>query len=642
MKLFSQILFFSSLIAASQAALGQAGVTDSLKYKINRAVSGKEKISAIVELAEYGLDADSLYPYVLMAESIADREKDKLSTNRAAYCRATYYTRKNINDSALLIADNLISYYRADQDQQRFYLTLLFFKAKILDRANQYSKVLKQLVDVIQEAETQKDTLIQIQAKTGIGWVQIEMEQYREALQWLYKAKHTSADKRFYKNYGALYSNMATAYSALGNTDSAEYYINIAIKDARENDNFTFLATALSMQANIFTESKRPHLAEGPLNEVLEIRKKLHDPFYIVFDMSNLASYYASNNQPQKGIDLCKEGIALARRRGMPSQLLMIYRALAENYKVAGKMTEYGQTLENIISLKDSFNNINSSKQIAELMANNDTQKKEKQIIEQKLNLTRKNYWLYGSILFAMMAAVIAWQSFKNYRRKQKLEMQLALEEEKRLSALAVTDAEEHERKRIAADLHDNLGVYAASLSSNLSYIQPAKDDPEMINAFGELKNNSNAIISELNDTIWALKKDALLLTAISDRIKVFISRLSRSYPGINMEVEEKIETDQFFPSSQAFHLYRVVQEAVNNSLKHSRGKNILVKICSRDTWSIVVEDNGIGLQTAGNPTGGGNGLQNMRNRSQEAGWNISWTSKQGKGTSVNILPTTN
>ena len=188
---------------------------------------------------------------------------------------------------------------------------------------------------------------------------------------------------------------MATAYSALGNADSAEHYINIAIKDARENDNFTFLATALSMQARIYTDSKRPHLAEAPLSEVLEIRKKLNDPFYIVFDMSNLASYYASNNQPQKGIDLCKEGIVIAKQRGMPSQLLMIYRALAENYKTAGKITEYGQTLEYIIALKDSFNNINSSKQISELIANNERQKKEKQIIEQKLNLTKKNYWLY-------------------------------------------------------------------------------------------------------------------------------------------------------------------------------------------------------------------------------------------------------
>ncbi|MEI9809575.1 MAG: hypothetical protein WDO16_17845 [Bacteroidota bacterium] len=86
---------------------------------------------------------------------------------------------------------------------------------------------------MVQYAEVLKDTLVQVQAKTGIGWVQMELRQYDEALRWLYMAMHTSADKKFYRNYGALYSNIAAAYNSLHNADSAEYYINVAINDAR-------------------------------------------------------------------------------------------------------------------------------------------------------------------------------------------------------------------------------------------------------------------------------------------------------------------------------------------------------------------------------------------------------------------------
>jgi hypothetical protein len=117
----------------------------------------------------------------------------------------------------------------------------------------------------------------------------------------------------------------------LGKSDSAQAYIDIAIKDARENDNFLFLATALSMQAKIFIDSRQFQRAEAPLHEIVEIRKKLDDPFYTVYDMSNLASYYANNKQTAKGIELCKEGISLAKKSGLSSQLLMIYHALAEN-----------------------------------------------------------------------------------------------------------------------------------------------------------------------------------------------------------------------------------------------------------------------------------------------------------------------
>ncbi|MBK8713099.1 MAG: hypothetical protein IPL97_14730 [Niastella sp.] len=94
---------------------------------------------------------------------------------------------------------------------------MLFFKAKILDRGNRYTDALRQLYLVLKVAQIQKDTLTIIQAKTGIGWVQIEMEQYPEALRWL-ESLHTSSNNSYYHGYGALYSNLASTYNALGKT----------------------------------------------------------------------------------------------------------------------------------------------------------------------------------------------------------------------------------------------------------------------------------------------------------------------------------------------------------------------------------------------------------------------------------------
>lgn len=635
------ILLFSFFILA-HFCFGQTKVIDSLKLNIEHTVGNSEKLSLIFELSQQSISPDSLLPFVLMAEKIAATSKNKQDADMATYCRASYYARKNITDSALIVIDKLVTDYKDNKKQQPLYLKFLFTKARILDRSNQYTQAISQLVEVLETAEILKDTLTQIQAKTGIGWVQMEMGQYKEALEWLHKAVHTSANQKFYKNYGALYSNLASAHNSLGNLDSAGYYISIAINDARENDNLTFLATALSMQAKIFIDGKQPHLAEVPLKEVVEIRKKMDDPFYIVYDMSNLASYYAGNNQPEKGITLCKEGIAIAKQKGLASQLLMIYQALAENYKAAGKTAEYGETLENVLALKDSFNSINSSKLIAEMQAGNEVQKNEKQILEQKLNLTRKNYWLYGSALFAVMAAIIAWLGFKNYRRKQKIKMQLALEEEKRSSEQAVIDAEEHERKRIAADLHDNLGAYAASIVSNLDHIQLKQTDAPSITALQELRSNSQSMVSQLSDTIWVLKKDALFLTAISDRLKVFIQRVQPSYPDVTIDVLEKIKTDHLLPPSQAFHLFQITREAIINALKHSGGKQVTVTIEADQRWKISINDNGNGMTNNPGNSGGGNGLQNMKNRAKEGGWDIEWQQNEQGGTSVRIAPTTN
>lgn len=632
MSLQKNILLSISFILLTLFGFSQTKTIDSLRQRILSVNSDKEKLEGILELSGQSINADSILPYILLGEAIAAKTKIKFDVDRISAAKANYYVRKNLIDSALNIVDPLISRYKNDKAHQPYYLTLLFFKAKVFDRGNRYTQALTQLYLVVETAEIQKDTLTLIQAKTGIGWVQMEMEQYNEALQWLYKALYTSADKKFYKNYGALYSNIAATYNALGKPDSAKHYINIGIKDARESNNLLFLATSLSMQAKIFIENKQPHLAEAPLHEAVLIRKTLNDPFYTVYDMSSLASYYAANNQSKKGIELCMEGIELAKKSGLSSQLLMIYRSLAENYKAAGKMAEYGTTLESIIAIKDSFNSINSAKLLADMQSGSEALKKEKTITEQKLNLTKKNYWLFGSALFAIMAGVIVWLGFKYYNRKQQSKMALALAEEKRIASQSIMEAEEQERKRIAADLHDNIGAYASAIRADVEKITEnlfEKNDQSLQN----LQQHSWEIINSLRDTIWVLNKDNITITGISDRIKNYINKLQPSYPAIQFNISETIENDVRISSQHALNIFRIVQEAIHNALKHSNADAVHISIGSNAIVSIQITDNGKGLQKDINTDG--NGLLNMHARAKEAGMSLTISSAADDGTTL-------
>jgi len=227
------------------------------------------------------------------------------------------------------------------------------------------------------------------------------------------------------------------------------------------------------------------------------------------------------------------------------------------------------------------------------------------------------------------------------YRKKQRLKLQLVQEEERRKSEKAVADAEEAERKRIAADLHDSLGAYAASITANIDHLRFTQTDSFNVTALHELRNNSMAIVSQLSDTIWALKKDALSLTTISDRIKIFVQRMQSSYPNIIIDVLETIYTDHLLAPSQAFHLFQIMKEAVNNALRHSHCTHLSIAISGDKNWRIKISDNGKGIGDL-TITEGGNGLLNMRSRAEESGWNIEWQNNQPKGTQVIIEPTTN
>ncbi|MEO7769102.1 MAG: histidine kinase, partial [Ferruginibacter sp.] len=381
-------------------------------------------------------------------------------------------------------------------------------------------------------------------------------------------------------------------------------------------------------------------LAEAPLKEVVEIRKLIGDPFYIVSDIGQLGLYYAQNKQPEKGIAICMEGIAMAREFNIDSKLFFLYSSLGQNYKAMGNLEKYAQVMEEIIAIKDSVYQKNSVSALAEMQTKYEVQKKEFTIVQQKLDIVTKNNWLYGALLASLFGILLFYLLFQDYRRRQKKKLEQMLKEEKRTSGKSVKDAEEKERKRIAADLHDNLGAYAASIAANLDIIVLQQNDTENLTALRELRSNSQSIVSQLGDTIWALKKEALSLTAISDRLKVLIQKIQPSYPAIKIDVIEKIYNDILLPPSQAFHLYQTVQEALINALRHSQCKEIIILFVSKITWKVCITDDGKGM--ANESVNTGNGLANMMSRCKETGWLIEWVLNENNGTTVKITSTTN
>ncbi|MBK6636000.1 MAG: sensor histidine kinase [Chitinophagaceae bacterium] len=216
--------------------------------------------------------------------------------------------------------------------------------------------------------------------------------------------------------------------------------------------------------------------------------------------------------------------------------------------------------------------------------------------------------------------------------------MWLALEEEKKLSEKAVIDAEEYERKRIAADLHDNIGAYASAIRADVEKI--TDNGFEKSNAsLQNLQQHSQEIINSLRDTIWVLNKENITITGIGDRIKNYISKLRPTYNTIQFHISEEINTDVRVSSQNALNIFRIVQEALHNALKHSNASNISIYISSNETFLIKISDDGKGIQNMN--TADGNGLRNMQARAKEIDMQLSVTSKINEGTVLLLENTT-
>lgn len=234
--------------------------------------------------------------------------------------------------------------------------------------------------------------------------------------------------------------------------------------------------------------------------------------------------------------------------------------------------------------------------------------------------------WLFKVIITAIFVGIIAF-IVQQYLHRQY---------QKKLRVLQLQQEIQHERERISRDLHDNLGAYAAAISMNVASIKnPLNEMYESV--LQKLQANSRSIIDQLNDTIWALNKEAISLTAVSDRFKVFLQKIQPNYPNINITIEENIVNDQKLSPANALHLFRIMQEAVNNALRHSKCENIFITINSGNVWSVIIKDDGKGLAGLNEKIIAGNGLRNIQMRSEEAGWKVKWKTPEPKGTELII-----
>ena len=195
-------------------------------------------------------------------------------------------------------------------DENELYLSFIGAKVGLLIKANHYKESFATCYLLLNESEKSKDTVSQLLALNDLGWVNMEMDQNQEAIGFLRTALQNPATRNIEK-YGEyvsfIYSNIAAAYTSINKNDSAEYFINKAISLARKFENLTSLANALAIKADIMSATNRNKKAEDELIEVVNIRKKIGDPFFIVSDMNQLAVYYYHNNQPQKGIAVSRK-----------------------------------------------------------------------------------------------------------------------------------------------------------------------------------------------------------------------------------------------------------------------------------------------------------------------------------------------
>jgi two-component system, NarL family, sensor kinase len=623
-------LFFCNCIFA------QTKLIDSAKKEIAILKDNQKKLAAVFLLCDQyrSLNPDTLHTYINLAEELSakgNRFADKIKTS---FYKSIYLINKAELDSAEKLIDKTLIGLNG-QVNKGIRNDFLLLKSRLLIKSNKQKEAIDNSLQLLQTAESANDTLMQLRAKIFIGWAYMELDQDRQAMNWFLEAAlldHASGQK-----YGqpTLYANMTSVYVNLGKYDSAELWGGYALRLARDKNDLTSLANAYFINAEIYIDKQDNSRAENLMQEGLKIRRLIGDPYYIVSDIYQLGNFYAHVHAADKGILAVNEGISIAKKYNLHSKLLLLYTALAENYQIAGNYKSYSEVLNRIITLKDSMYTKNSADALSEIQTKYEVQKKQNIIIQQKLDLTKKNNLIYGTLILMAITVLLSYVILQTRRKNQKLRMQEIVIEQKRKTMDAVMHAEENERKRIAADLHDSVAHKMVVAKLNLEILEgylPALNQ-EQRHVYDNIFSLVDDSCSEVRNLSHSMMPQAFFKSGLTDAVRNFIDKIENKSLRISFSTEGQLGD---LEKNMEIMIYRIIQECMQNILKHAdAGKVDISIILENGEIDVIIEDNGVGFDMDSIRNIEGMGMKNLKSRIDFLNGKLDINSQKGRGTVI-------
>lgn len=234
-------------------------------------------------------------------------------------------------------------------------------------------------------------------------------------------------------------------------------------------------------------------------------------------------------------------------------------------------------------------------------------------------------------ILLALMIAVIVGLIYHN-----RISHLREIAENKTAFSRLLIESQEAERKRIAAELHDSLGQSLAIISNRAMFGKNKKTQPEIVAVeFEEIGQSALEALDEVQEIMNNLHPHYLERLGLTKAIKSMLLKVSDV-----LEIKSEIDSiDDLFPKTSEINVYRIVQESVNNIIKHSDAAEAEIKVEKIENEVIIsIKDDGRGFDTGNvKPHGSGLGLVGLRERTNMLGGSILIISSVGNGTEIKI-----
>ena len=453
-------------------------------------------------------------------------------------------------------------------------------------------------------------------------------------------------------------SDSATLTRALNNVstllfnkkkyDSALICARQANDIAAATDNTASSASACITIANVYENLGNYDSVLYFAEKGLTLSKSLEDSDGINKSLIFKAIYFFNKKEYPTAKTLTEEALHIAQLNHLDNHIDMQYLLLSDIELAIGNLEGYHRYRLLSDSMKEAVLSAEILKATEELDTKYGVEKKEQQLKLQSTKLANNRLWM--GFLGILIAAIllIFFTANRSYNRKKKIleqekilqQQQIdQLEKDKQLMATkAVLKGQEEERTRLAKDLHDGLG----GILSGVKYSLTNMKDNMIISAenaerFERTMTMLDQSISELRRVAHNMMPESLTKVGLDKALQDICNSINKS--GTLQLTYQSFELhDETIPQDKASVIYRVIQELLNNMLKHASASKALLQLIRKDhTLSITVEDNGKGFNKEILLNNTGMGYGNLLNRITYLEGTIDVQTAPGDGTSVNI-----
>lgn len=234
-------------------------------------------------------------------------------------------------------------------------------------------------------------------------------------------------------------------------------------------------------------------------------------------------------------------------------------------------------------------------------------------------------------VIFVIAVGVILLylQYKKNIIQKEFEKITLkSVQQEELLKTILIT--QEDERKRIAADIHDEIGAAISIIKMNLTLLDQKlksetsllEDHSKSIQNLISLSDNAISSVRNISHQLMPPQLETFGLIKTLEAVQNMINKTGKL--SMEMSVTDLYQTD--IPRPVTLHLYRIIMELINNTIKHADAKSIYIRFNFNDkTLSVIYQDDGVGISTDLHKDLSGKGFQTIQTRVDVLGGMISY-----------------